>query len=334
MFRIALKALAYLAGVLAVVTLAGGIYVARTWDRVWDVAEPDLKASTDPAMIARGEYLVFGPAHCVECHVGSWAEFERSADGSRPALVGGIEFKAPPLGAIYSKNLTPDPETGIGRYTDGQLARMMRYSVRPNGRASVQPLMPFENMSDEDVVAILSYLRAQPPVRHEVPENQWTLIGKVIKSFAGTFKPRSEIHPPAAAPAEAPTAERGEYLARYVANCTGCHSPRDEMTFALNGPEFSGGNPMEPAQLTGADPAVWFTPPNITRQPVSGLSKFPDRATFVARFLRGGRHHPGSPMPWECYARMSESDAGALYEFLQALPPAPIPAGYVLMIRK
>jgi hypothetical protein len=64
------------------------------------------------------------------------------------------------------------------------------------------------------------------------------------------------------------------------------------------------------------------------------LTKFPDRATFVARFLRGGRHYPGSPMPWECYARMSENDAAALYEFLHALPPAPIPPNYVLMLRK
>lgn len=334
MFRKVLKGFALLAGALAVVAIIAAIYVARTWDRVWDVPSPNLKASSDPAIIARGEYLVFGPAHCVECHVSSWSEFEKSIDGGRPPLTGGIEFKADPLGVIYSKNLTPDPDTGIGRYSDGQLARMMRYSVRPNGQASVQPLMPFEHMSDEDMIAILSYLRAQPPVRHEVPANNWTAIGKVIKSFSGTFKPRTDIHPPAQAPAEAPTKERGEYLARSVANCIGCHSPHDQMTFAINGPEFSGGDPMDPIALTGADPKIWYTPPNITREPVSGLSKFPDRATFVARFLRGGRQYAGSPMPWECFARMSEHDVAALYEFLHDLPPAPIPLGYMVMIKK
>jgi hypothetical protein len=126
--------------------------------------------ATDPAVIKRGEYLVYGPAHCVECHVGSPDEIERAAErGERPALSGGMKFAAAPLGALYSRNLTPDVETGIGRYSDGQIARMLRSSVRPDGRASVQLLMPFGDMSDADIVAILSFLRAQPAVSHRVP---------------------------------------------------------------------------------------------------------------------------------------------------------------------
>ena len=121
---------------------------------------PHVRASSDPAVIARGEYLVYGPAHCVECHASSFEEYQKVADGQKVPLQGGTRFEAPPLGAIYSKNLTPDPETGIGRYTDGQVARMMRYNVRPNGRASVAPMMPFHNMSDEDMIAIISFLRA------------------------------------------------------------------------------------------------------------------------------------------------------------------------------
>ena len=317
-----------LAMVLIVASIGLAIYVARTWDRTWEAPLPDLRASTDPEIIKRGEYFVFGPSHCVECHVGSYDQFEQAMNqGTRPPLSGGLRMAAAPLGAIYSKNLTPDPETGIGRYTDAQIARMMRYAVRPNGRASVQPLMPFENMSDEDVVAILSYLRAQPPVRNEVPPNEWTLIGKIIKSVAPTFKPRSAIHPPSTAPVSLPTPERGEYLARYVANCTGCHSPRNQLTFDLNGPEFSGGVEMEPILLSNADPTVWFVPPNLTPYQSSGLTKFPDRATFVARFKNGGRQHAGSPMPWEAFARMSEADLGALYEFLIRQPASDGPSG-------
>jgi hypothetical protein len=85
---------------------------------------------------------------------------------------------------------------------------MMRWSVRPNGRASARVLMPFHNMSDDDTVAIISFLR-QPPVRHEVPANEFTLIGKVVKSFAPTFKPRDTINPPAVAPPSEPRKERG-----------------------------------------------------------------------------------------------------------------------------
>jgi mono/diheme cytochrome c family protein len=313
--------------VVVAVVLGAGVYVALTWNRTWEAPLPDLHASTDPAVIKRGEYFVFGPSHCAECHLSSFADFHRVANGERPPLIGGTAFTAPPLGTIYSKNLTPDPETGIGRYTDPQIARMMRYAVRPDGHASVQPLMPFENMSDEDAVAILSYLRVQPPVRHEVPANEWTLAGKIIKSVAPVFKPRTDIHPPKVAPAERPTPERGEYLARYVANCIGCHSPHNQLTFSINGVEFSGGTEMEPLPLPGADPLVWFIPPNLTPRKGSALDKFPDRDTFVARILKGGRQHAGSPMPWESFAQMSPEDAGALYEFLRTLPPADGPSG-------
>ena len=309
--------------IVVVLASAAAVYVWRTWDRSYDeYPVPEVRASTDPAVIARGEYLVYGPAHCVECHASSFQEFQKIIDGQRVPLQGGTRFDAPPLGAVYSRNLTPDPETGIGRYTDGQIARMMRFNVRPDGRASIAPMMPFHNMSDEDMLAIISFLRAQPPVRNQVPENEWTIPGKIIRSISSTFKPRNPdaVHPPKVAPEEKATKERGEYLARYVGNCVGCHTPLDDTTFEPSGPEFSGGEEFEPMPLPGADMQTWFRTPNITPLKGSALMKFPDRATFVARFKVGGRQHPGTPMPWEAYARMSPEDVGALYEFLHSLP--------------
>jgi hypothetical protein len=201
---------------------------------------------------------------------------------------------------------------------------MMRYNVRPNGRASVGPMMPFHNMSDEDMIAIISFLRSQPPVRHQVPQNEWTLPGKIIRSISSSFKPRdvAAVQPPKVAPQEKPTRDRGEYLVRYVANCAGCHTPLHDTTFEPTGPDFSGGEEFEPMPLPGVDMNTWFRTPNITPQKGSALMKFPDRATFVARFKVGGRQHAGTPMPWESYARMSAEDVGALYEFLRSLPPA------------
>jgi mono/diheme cytochrome c family protein len=315
-------------GAVCVAAVVLAIYVWRTWDKVYDLPVAEVHASNDPAVLARGEYLVYGPAHCVECHTGSFADLLDVAEGKKVALKGGTRFAAPPLGAIYSKNLTPDPETGIGRYSDGQIARMMRWSVRPDGRASVQPLMPFHNMSDEDMVAIISYLRAQPPVRNVVPRDEWTVAGKIVRSLSATFKPRpsDSVNPPKTSPPEG-TKARGEYLARYVANCVGCHTPRDDMTFVPTGPEFSGGEEMGPVELPGAQRDLHFRTPNITPAKNSGLTKFPDRATFIARFKIGGRHHSGSPMPWETFARMTESDIGAIYDFLSSLPPQPGPTG-------
>ena len=131
--------------------------------------------------------------------------------------------------------------------------------------------MPFGNMSDDDLDAIISYLRAQPAVRNEVPRNKWGLVGKVVKSFFPTFKPRTAISPPPTAPVENVTRERGEYLARFVTNCVGCHTPRDPVTFAATGPEFSGGFEMGPGLLSGADSTIWFKTPNLTPREGSAL---------------------------------------------------------------
>lgn len=328
MKKIVMRTLGILAGVLFLAASAAGLYVASTWDRVWDAPMPDLHASKNPDIITRGEYLAFGPAHCVECHMPSTDAVDNAVqNGERPALIGGMKFAAPPLGVIYSRNITPDVETGIGRYTDAQLARMLRYSVRPDGHASVQLLMPYGNMSDADIVAIVSYLRAQPAVAHVVPSNKWSLIGKVVKSFAPVFKPRTNVNVPRESPTPAPTRERGEYLARNVANCVACHTERDPISFAPVRPEFAGGNEMEPTERDGADRSVWFRTPNLTPSNGSALSKFPDRDTFIARFQRGGRQYPGSPMPWEAFGTMNEQDLGALYEFLRSLAPQHGPTG-------
>jgi mono/diheme cytochrome c family protein len=334
MIRFALRALGWLGLVLLVSATVLAIYVARNWDRTRDdVPAPDLHASTDPAIIARGEYLATGPAHCTECHVSTFEDFqhfydETGQDGESRAraLSGGYAFSLGPLGTIYSKNLTPDPETGIGRYTDPQIARMLRHGVRPDGHASIPLLMPFGNMSDEDLVAILSFLRAQPPVRNAVPENEWTLLGKVMRTFVAAAQPNMDVRPPRTAPAQEPTIARGEYIARSVANCGGCHTAFNELTGVPTVPTFSGGNPIEPSAQAGADRSLWFKPPNITPRDGSALMKFPDRATFVARFKVGGRHYDGSPMPWEAFSRMSPEDIGALYEFLHAQPPSGEPA--------
>ena len=181
--------------------------------------------------------------------------------------------------------------------------------------------MPFHNMSDEDVLAIVSFLRAQPPVRNQVPADEWTVFGKIIRSVSATFKPREGVNPPKTAPEANRRRNEGSIWPGTSRIASAAIRSATPTTFEAVGPEFAGGWEMEPMPLPGADPETWFRTPNITPVYGGGLKKFPDRATFVARFKVGGRKHAGSPMPWEAFASMSEDDIGALYEFLQTLQP-------------
>jgi mono/diheme cytochrome c family protein len=113
------------------------------------------------------------------------------------------------------------------------------------------------------------------------------------------------------------TAEYGRYLAHTVANCHGCHTQRNKLTGGFAGPAFAGG-------LVFEEPAGRFVTPNLT--PVStGIMNRLGEDEFIDRFLVAGRLRDGSPMPWEAYTRMTETDLGAIYRYLRTLKPAETP---------
>ena len=290
------------------------IYVQMSWDKTYDWPGPALSASKDSAVIARGKYLVEGPAHCGSCHISDFGDMVAGDGGKVVALKGGLTFPMGPLGIMYTRNLTPDQATGIGRYSDEQLFRMMRHGIRPDGLASMPVLMPFWKMADDDLVAVVSYLRSVAPVENNVPKNEWTFMGKAVRSLTPTFEPIKDPAAPAVAPAMAATVERGEYLANYVANCVGCHTKRDLMTYQATGPEFAGGMEFEPwpelYTYLKSDPEVWIRTPNITPDPGGVLANYKTAEEFIARF-RKGRLIAFSPMDWGPFSRMSDEDITA-----------------------
>ncbi|HEX6178413.1 MAG TPA: cytochrome c, partial [Thermoanaerobaculia bacterium] len=209
-----------------------GVVLVRS-DRTFDAPYPDIEASSDPKVIARGRYLAYGPAHCVNCHTANGLAKD-VANGATPPLTGGHEFKLP-FGVVRSRNLTPDATTGIGRYSDRELARVLRYGVKPDGRV-VLPFMEMQNLTDEDLTAIISFLRSQEPVRNDIADHDFNLLGKAILAFAmKPVGPAGPILP--ATPAEG-TIARGEYLATAVANCDACHTKRNLMTGEFIGERF------------------------------------------------------------------------------------------------
>jgi mono/diheme cytochrome c family protein len=307
-------------GVAAVLLLAT---VQLRWDRVFDASPPALVASDDAELIARGEYLVFGPAHCADCHT-PMAQWPRLMEGERLPLVGGNPFELP-LGTWVSPNLTPDEETGIGRYSDAQLVRMLRHNIRPDGRVGF-PVMEFAGLSDEDIVAVISYLRAQPAVRNEVPERRVGLLGRAIFAFA--MKPYPDMSPPATSPPEGATLERGSYLANNVANCAGCHTERNLMDGSYIKPRFSGGMEMD----HDVEPNLVFVTPNLTPHAGTGHITNWTEEQFLARF-RVGEGPAHSHMPWRAFSMMNDDDLRAIYRYLMLLDPVENATGPALRPR-
>lgn len=323
--------------ILLIVVIGGFVvFVQLNWNKTYDIPYPELQVSTDPEIIERGKYLVHGPAHCSNCHVGSVAEMIAADAGENVPLKGGVIFPLGPVGTLYTKNLTPDPTTGIGKYSDAEVFRMMRHAVKPDGTATLSVLMPFWDMADEDLVAVVSYLRSMEPVNNDVRQNEWTFMGKAVRVIASSFQPIEKPEPYPSAPPMAATIERGEYLSRYVANCVGCHTNRDQMTFEAIGPEYGGGMEFEPFPelhlMVGEDPELWLRTPNITPSPNSALSKFKNVEEWKERF-RKGRQIKISPMHWGPFSRMTDEDLEALYLYLTSLEPSDYDAGE-LMFKK
>jgi mono/diheme cytochrome c family protein len=207
-------------------------------------AAPDDAAS-------RGAYLVQAGG-CVSCH---------TVPGGTP-FAGGRAL-ATPFGTFYSPNITPDRQTGIGRWSDADFLRALREGVRPDG-ANYFPVFPypsFTRITDEDALAIKAYLFSLPPVeqpnrQHDVSfpfswrflQNAW----KLLFFEPGPF--RSD-------PGQTQTHNRGAYLVTALAHCGECHTPRNFL-----------GAPNRDRELSGTQDGPNGRPvPNITPDPATGI---------------------------------------------------------------
>jgi len=297
---------------LIVIAVAGlAIYVFSRQNLKFDVPYPNVAASTDSAIVERGRYVVRVVGPCSVCHGDTTQAAEMMAGGEVP-LTGGYHWTIPP-GTIYARNITPDDETGIGRFKDEAIARALRHGVGHDGRA-LFPFMEMQGLSDEDLVAVVSYLRTQPAVHNVVPAHTFTMLGKVLKAtvLANPIGPKET--PPVTSPRGA-TVENGRYLAESVSLCWACHTQRNEATGELTGPRFGGATEFKEA----SDPGHVWSPPNITADPTTGRLGAMTEDQFVDRF-RAGRLLPGSPMPWQGFQRMAEDDLRAIYRYLKTVP--------------
>jgi mono/diheme cytochrome c family protein len=271
------------------------------------VPVPSLSEATDE--VSRGAYLA-NAGGCEECHT------DREHGGQPYA---GGRALATPFGTFYSPNITPDPETGIGRWSDEQFLRAVRDGVRPDG-ANYFPVFPypsFTKISDADARAIKSYLFSLPAVRqvnraHDVPfPFSWRFlqtIWKLLFFTPGPFRP---------VPERSETYNRGAYLVTALAHCGECHTPRN--WFGATEPDrFLAGNPHGP----DGKPV-----PNITPDPQTGIGKWTedDIATLLATGQTPEFDFVGGAMGEvvRSTSRLSDGDRRAIAAYLKSLPPIP-----------
>lgn len=261
-----------------------------------------------PADVARGKY-VFGAAGGCGCHT----------EKDRQVNTGGRRYDGP-FGTVYSTNITPDRQTGIGAWTDDQIVAAIRLGRRPNGERilPVHPYTVFNGMAEEDLRALVAYLRTLPPVNRRNQPKRITvpLFESVfLPAWLAAFAPR-ETSPP-----QAPTAgpARGEYLVRAVSHCGECHTPRT-MTMTPDTSRFLAGTPSGPEGK-----AV----PNITPDPDTGIGKWslPDIVTYLGTGNRPDGDVAAGLMDEVIqgttagYKHMTPADLGAIGAYLKSIPP-------------
>lgn len=281
---------------------------ARSWSLGCAIALSLATSASAQDLLARGRYLMNSVVACGNCHT------PRGSDGQLVAgreLAGGQDIIEEGLFVARGSNLTPDPETGIGRWSDAEIARAIREGVRPDGRV-LGPPMPFafyRDIADDDIAAIIAYLRQLPPVRNAVTRSEYRIPlppgwGPPVGKIAATPRERG--------------ARYGAYLAGALGHCMDCHTPmlaggrRDPANPGAGGQPFAG--------PWGVSVARNLTPD------ASGLAGWSD--DDIARAIRDGVSRDGSrlkpPMAFDFYRRIDESDMAALIAFLRGLPAKPL----------
>ena len=285
-----------LAGLVVVIVLLVGVAYAAssaTVGKRFTVTDPAPPIPTDSASIARGKHFARAITKCVACHGDD--------------LGGEVMIDNMLLGRVASVNLTRGTGGRGDSLTDAQIVTAIRHGVGGDGRALyIMPSATYQYLGDDDVAAIVAYVRSVPPVNRAEPVSRLGPLGRAMvatgkvqlsEAFEIDHTPKREPVPTAG-----PTAEYGKYLVT-VGACKVCHGP------TLSGGKIEG--PPSPV------PAANITP--------EGLKAY-DEASF-SRALREGIRPGGTPlnasMPWKLTREMNDVEIQAVWNYLQTVPPRP-----------
>jgi len=281
-------------GLAVAALLIGAGLGERKMQRHIDVKLSAVGYRSDAASIERGRYL-FKSRNCAECHGADGAGKDVINDGK------GLRIHAP--------DITPAAGSPVARYSALDWTRTIRHGVKPDGRpAIVMPSEDYARLTDDDVAAIVGYVRQLPSGAGGTAVIEFPLLVRALYAAGLVMDAAERIDhalPPARPVPEAVTAEHGAYVAN---TCIGCHGER-----------LSGG------KIPGSPPD-WPPASNLTPGDGSALARYPSAESFIAMF-RSGRRPDGSAvspvMPFGGLKEMSETDVRALYLHLKGVPPRP-----------
>jgi mono/diheme cytochrome c family protein len=256
-------------------------------------------------LIKRGEYLAHA-ADCVACHTAPGAS----------AYAGGFAFNLPGIGTIYSTNITPDKQTGIGNYTDQQFLDAVKRGVRADGQ-NLYPAMSYTTyayMTDADALAIKAYLFTLPAVSAPAKQDQlsWPFNQRSLLSLWNVaYLSHQQFQPN---PSQSVDWNRGAYLAEAMGHCGECHTPRN-LAYAVNNHR----------KFAGALTAGWRAY-NITSNPDAGIGGWSDAALTTYLSTGHADGHGGSAGPMgeatdNSLTFLTPGDIHSLVVYLRSIPP-------------
>lgn len=260
-------------------------------------------------LLERGTYLMEGIVACGNCHT------PKNADASEVegmAYAGAFVIEEPGLKA-YAPNITPDPETGIGNWTDEEIVVAIRDGLRPDG-SLIGPPMPspyYAKMSDRDAQAIVAYLRNLEPIVNTVPESEYGFplppnYGPPVDSVPEMSRDDLVAY--------------GDYVANALGHCTECHTPMVEGRHQMD--RIGEGGRIFP-NIFGLD--LTTVSRNITPHPDVGIGQWTDdeiKRSITDGVSRDGRKLANA-MAFSYYKRISDEDLDAIVAYLRALPAMP-----------
>jgi len=278
------------------------------------------KIQPTPERLARGKYLVENVSDCLGCHSDHITTYGFPVKPGTEGQGGYIFDKNIGFpGVVAAQNITSDPDTGLGKWTDGEVLRAIREGIDRNG-AALFPMMPYQHlrsMSDEDAKSVVVYLRSLKPIRHSVPDKHIDFPVNLFVKFAP--KPVDGV---VAAPDKKDTVAYGKYLST-IGGCYECHTPHDDHNALIPEKAFAGGWEMK---------GPWGR--NFTANLTPDADAYLGHATkeeFIGRFRSfanfDATNSPVPPagrntiMPWLAFSHMTDEDLGAIYDYLKTVKP-------------